>query len=219
MKCQGWNHFAKDCPAEKDTCGDEPSSSAGLYFRIFRTFNVTRHTRCHTIALANSYSYNIALAKSFPGSYLFFTAYFAFFVLSSHISSRHERCHRQSYMLLRIVSRFSLYFFLFRLSFIFLHCYFRIFANVIISLSRSLMLSRSSHSHFRTAQPFPNTSATAQPQSACYEESCVSEFYYSAQLLCLGLPIVLIVIFHFSLFIFLLLLFLLFFSLFPIYSI
>lgn len=22
MKCQGWNHFAKDCPAEKDTCGN-----------------------------------------------------------------------------------------------------------------------------------------------------------------------------------------------------
>ena len=158
--------------------GDEPSSSAGLYFRIFRTFNVTRHTRCHAIALANSYSYNIALAKSFPGSYLFFfySLFRIFRLFVMHFFASRAMSQAELYAPSHCLAIFALFLFISAFFDFFLHCYFRIFTNIIISLSRSLVLSRSSHSHFRTAQPFPNTSATAQPQFACYEESVFRNF-------------------------------------------
>ena len=95
---------------------DEPSSSAGLYFRIFRTFNVTRHTRCHAIALANLYSYNIALMKSFPGSYLFFTAYFAFFCIFrlfvTHFFASRAMSHAELYAPSHCLAIFALFLFI-----------------------------------------------------------------------------------------------------------
>ena len=119
---------------------DEPSSSAGLYFRIFRTFNVTRHTRCHAIALANLYSYNIALAKSFPGSYLFFYSLFRIF---SHFSSfRHAFLRITSDVTGRAICSFALSRDFRSISFYFGFLWF-FFYIVILGFSRTLLfLSR-----------------------------------------------------------------------------